>query len=291
MTTAHVIPKPNPFLTIRCHQSNPSPSLCGLCVGYEQQQWRTEQLANHIVSWLPEFALTPTEWATINHANAVDLIRRAAQTVYQTDKFSKRGEFGELFLHAAIRQVHDSIPAISKIYYKSAANDTVKGFDAVHVVGPPDGMELWIGEAKFYKDIDSAIRDVTNELQDHLATDYLRGEFLLIGNKIDDHLPHAPALKRLLAQETSLDEVFSRVCIPVLLTYDSNCVAAFDRCSSDYISAFEAEVAKHHQDFTSALASRSLPPEVRIHLFLMPLRDKANLVQVLDKKLKTWQEI
>jgi hypothetical protein len=291
MTPAQTLPKPAPFLTVRCHRTDLSPSLCGLCVGYERKTWRAEQLADHIVSWLPEFALTSTEIASLNHANAVELIRKAAQTVYQTDKFAKRGEFGELFLHAAIRQVHDSLPAISKIYYKSAVNDTVKGFDAVHVVGPPDDMELWLGEAKFYDDIGRAIRDVTKEIQDHLATDYLRSEFLLIGNKIDDGLPHSDALKRLLAQETSLDEVFSRACIPVLLTYDSDCVASYDQVCTQYISAFETEVTMHHATFNTALKNGDLPTEVRVHLFLLPLWQKAALVEILDRKLKTWQQI
>jgi hypothetical protein len=244
-----------------------------------------------MVKWLPEFALTPTEWASINHANAVELIRKAAQVVYQTDKFKKRGEFGELFLHAIIRQVHDSLPAISKIYYKSAANDTVKGFDAVHVVGPHDAMELWLGEAKFYNEIGRAIRDVSKELESHLMTDYLRGEFLLIGNKLDDCLPHTPALRRLLAQETSLDEVFTRACIPVLLTYDSDCVAAHTQATAQYADTFENELRGHYRSFVDAMAGKNVPGEVRIHLFLMPLGKKSELVKTLDRKLKTWQQL
>jgi hypothetical protein len=49
------------------------------------------------------------------------------------------------------------------------------------------------------------LQAVARELETHLTTNYLRGEFLLIGNKLDDRRPHAPALRRLLAQKTSLD--------------------------------------------------------------------------------------
>lgn len=291
MPTSASIPKPEPFFTLRCHDVGLSPTLCGLCVGYENGVWRHSQLADYIVKWLPEFALKPSEWASLNHANAVELIRKAAQIVYQTHKFKQRGEFGELFLHAVIRQVHDSLPAISKIYYKSAANDTVKGFDAVHVVGPHDSMELWLGEAKFYVDANAAIRDVTQELQDHLKTDYLRGEFILIGNKLDEHLPHTPVLKRLLAHETSLDEVFTRVCIPILLTYDSDCVSAHTFASTDYSSHFEKELRANYSKFVSVMAGKTVPKEVRIHLFLMPMHKKTDLVNALDRKLKTWQQL
>lgn len=285
------LPKPVPFLTVRCHDTASIPSLCGLCVGYEQGRWRASELADYIVKWLPEFALTASEWSGLNHANAIEMIRKAAQIIYQTDKFKRRGEFGELFLHAIIREVHDSLPAISKVYYKSATNDTVKGFDAVHVVGSPDAMELWLGEAKFYNEIGRAIRDVTKELEDHLKTDYLRGEFLLIGNKLDEQLPQTPALRQLLAQETSLDEVFTRACIPVLLTYDSDCVSSHTQVTTAYGSEFEAELKSNHDAFATAMAGKSVPKEVRIHLFLLPLQKKAELVKALDRKLKTWQQL
>src|SRR5438552_9569908 len=114
---------------------------------------------------LPEFCLTHSELTALNHETAVELLRQAAQRVYTTHRFENRGEFGELMLHVVLRQVFGTLPAISKIYYKDAANDTVKGFDAVHVVASSDAFELWLGEAKFYDDALAAIRDVAKELK------------------------------------------------------------------------------------------------------------------------------
>jgi Cap4 SAVED domain len=216
--------KPNAFLDIRVHDLSLTPSVTGLCVGYERGEWRASQFANHIIEWLPEFALKHSKLTDMHSGNAVQLLRNAAKRVYESEKFKNRGEFGELFLHAAIRQVFNSQPAISKIFYKSARNEPMKGFDAVHVVGPPGNLELWLGEAKFYTDIEDAINKVVTELRDHTETDYLRDEFLLIKGKIDPSWPHAQALEKLLEENTSLDEVFQRACIAVLLTYDSDCL-------------------------------------------------------------------
>ncbi len=163
--------QPNPFLEVRVHDVSDNPSVTGLCVGYELGQWRAAQFADHLMEWLPEFALTYSEIEGIHSGNMVALMREAAKKVYVTNKFANRGEFGELFLHAAIRRVFGSLPAISKIYYKSALNDTVKGFDAVHVVTDADGLQLWLGEAKFYDDIGRAIRDVVQELKIHTERD------------------------------------------------------------------------------------------------------------------------
>ena len=280
-------PRPDPFLTVRVHNVGVQPSLTGLCAGYERGEWRAKQLADHVMDWLPEFALTASECTTLGPQNATKLMRSAAKRVYDSEKFKNRGEFGELLLHAAIRQVFDSLPAVSKIYYKSANNDTVKGFDAVHVVGPPEDLELWLGEAKFYDDISRAMSDVVSELHKHLETDYLRDEFALIVNKIDPKWPHAAVLRKLLQPEISLDEVFTRVCIPVLLTYDSPCVAGHTSCDRAYAKAFEQEMRKHY----GAFCGRELPKEIRIHLFLLPLLQKRALVEVLDAKLKAWQQL
>ncbi len=278
---------PEPFWEVRVHQLKTTPSLSGLCVGYERGEWRAKQFAKHAMEWLPEFALKKSECQAMDSGNAIQLIRRAAKSVYDSSKFENRGEFGELFLHIAIRQIFHSLPAISKIYYKTANNETVKGFDAVHVVGSPDDLELWLGEAKFYTDFDHAVRDVVAELLKHTNTDYLRNEFSLIMNKIDEALPHAQILKKLLSPNTSLDEIFKRVCIPVLLTYDSACVANHAICNEAYIAAFTSEINANYQRF----ASKSLPQNVKIHLFLLPLHTKRKLIEKLDEQLKIWQRL
>lgn len=279
--------KPPSFLKVRVHDVAAKPSITGLCVGYEREDWRASQFASHIIEWLPEFALKHSELTGINSGNAVQMIRDAAKRVYQSKKFASRGEFGELFLHAAIREVFDSHPAISKIYYKTARNDTVKGFDAVHVVGPAGALELWLGEAKFYSDIGRAVRDVVKELASHTDVDYLRDEFLLIKGKIDPSWPHAKALEDLLAENMSLDEVFSSACIAVLLTYDSVCLSSHSKCDTAYEAAFAAEIRKHHAMF----AGRKLPKDVTIHLILLPLNTKQRLLSELDSKLRAWQTI
>jgi hypothetical protein len=284
-----LLPKPDPFLVVREHRIDVMPTLCGLCVGYESESWRAAQFADHLLDWLPEFALTATEFLTMNHANSRKFIRLAASAVYKSKKFQKRGEFGELLLHAVIRQVHDSLPAISKIFYKTTANDTVKGFDAVHVVGPPEDMELWLGEAKFYDNITRAINDVSKELKEHFQHDYLREEFSWIKGKIDQAWPQAAKLSTLLSPNTSLDEVFQRTCVPVLLTYNSDCIKNHKSCAVSYVEAFRQEIARHHLAFAKKVKTKGLPAEVRVHLFLIPLHEKKVLIAELDRVLKQCQ--
>jgi hypothetical protein len=278
---------PTPFLSVVVHRLDPLPGLVALCAGYELEEWRCNQLAEHMMRWLPEFCLNWNEAQSLDTGNCVELISKAARRVYQTEKFKNRGEFGELLLHIVLRQVFGTLPAISKIYYKDSSNDTVKGFDAVHVVATGDDLELWLGEAKFHEDINAAIRSVVGELEKHTERDYLRNEFVAIKNKIDDEWPHADKLKDLLHGNTSLDVVFSSACIPVLLTYDSSTVAKHKVDSDEYRREIEEEVLKHYASFIAS----GLKLKVKLHLFLLPLNTKQKLIRQLDEKLKIWQQI
>lgn len=276
---------PKNFLKERVHDLDIQPSLTGLCAGYELGIWRMEQLADHLLDWLPEFALTWEELNNLHSGNARQLVRRAARAVYDTDKYGRRGEFGELLLHIAVRQVFGSFPAISKIYYKDAANDTVKGFDCVHTVEANDTLELWLGEAKFYSSVSSAIRDACQSIEAHSDPVYLRSEFSAILNKLDPHAPIADRLRRLLEPETSLDDVFDRIVVPVMLTYDSPTISSFNKICEDYIAAFIKEIRRNHQKF----AGSNTLTDVRIHLFLLPLESKMQFQEKLHEKLISWQ--
>jgi hypothetical protein len=94
-------------------------------------------------------------------------------------------------------------------------------------------------------------------------------------------------LNTLLSENKSLDEIFARACIAVLLTYDSQCLTQHVKCDAKYAAAFEAEILRHYASF----AGKNLPKEVDIHLFLLPLNTKEELLKSLDGKLKALQNI
>lgn len=279
---------PEPFLEVKIHDLTANPPIAALCAGYEGGNWRATQLAEHVMEWLPEFCLNVQEVKNLNSSNAFKMIKKAARQVYQTDKYKNRGEFGEIFLHIALRQIYNSIPAISKIYFKDSVNGTVKGFDAVHVVKNNSKLELWLGEVKFYSDYSRAIRDVIDELIEHTKYDYLRNEKMLLLNKIDDNFSFYPELSKLLDTNTSLDEIFDCACIPILITYDSETLKKHSKKTECFDEELKSEVMKINQKMFNKLSKIELPP-VKIHFFLLPLQEKSILIDALDKELKDLQ--
>jgi hypothetical protein len=285
---------PDIFLNVIFHEIEEMGDNLALCAGFECGSWRNSQLADHIMEWLPEFALDYSELNEISHKNALRMTKKAAKIVYKTEKYGSRGEFGEILLHIAIRQIYKTIPAISKIYYKSSINETVKGFDAVHVVKKNDELELWIGETKFYENITRAIYDVSKEIVEHLETNYLKSEFILIRNKIDKNWPEADMLKKLLHENTSLDDIFKRVCIPILLTYDSDVVNKSKACNDEYKKNVKDELLSNYANLRGKLNSEynnkfSQDFPLVAHVILIPLKAKKELTAALDTRLKALQ--
>ena len=260
--------------------------LLGLNVGYECSAWRYEAFASFLFEWLVEFTTSFSDLRKLTHGNLVRMVSRAANTVYNTDKYRKRGEFGELLLHAILRELFDTEPAVSKLFYKSAINDTVKGFDAVHVRKNRFGdVELWLGEVKFYSSITEAIKSVTSEIADHLRAAKMHEEFMCVGKLVDENWEFAPYVKKLFDRNTSLDEVFRCVCIPVLLTYESSVVQDAREISNEFIKKLKVEFYKIQKDFKA----KAPATKVKIHLILLPIESKEKLVSTLNEKLTGWQ--
>ena len=112
------------------------------CAGFELGEWRSSQFAFHLAEWLPDYALIEEE-LRVNHANMLLKFNQAAIRVYTSEKYKKRGEAGEIALHAVCRDFFQTIPISPRVFYKSASNDLVKAFDMVHA------GSLWTGLSSF----------------------------------------------------------------------------------------------------------------------------------------------
>lgn len=286
---------PDTVLDVIVQEFDEAVSLLGVCAGHEDKKWRYDALSLDMLNWAADWVLTHEERTNLNVANAGALMAKAISRVYTSDKYKNRGEVGELLLHIVLRRFLNSEQAISRIYFKDAPNDTVKGFDAVHIVETggtgTNGteLELWLGEAKFYVDSSSAVRAVLAELQEHLDKQYLRTEFAAISSKIDPTWKHAATLRSLLSQRVSLDDVFERVVIPVFITFDSGVLAKHETSSADYRTEIADHMRAEWDAFSGKLIDKPLPREVRVQLILLPMNTKSDLLDAFDRRLKSWQ--
>lgn len=278
---------PSFSLDVRAQNDERLPTLLGLCAGYERGRWRASEFSRDLLRHLYQFIFPASEWGAVNSATGMDMLVEAAEALYSTPKYENRGEIGELMLFAILRANYGSLPIVSKLFFKTADNDTVKGFDAVHFVEGATGLELWLGEVKFYKNIVAAIRDVMKELHDHLEADYLRREFAWVGTKMVKGVSRYDEIAELLSKNTSLDKVFPTIHVPVLLTYESPTVSAHDIVDAEYEHEIRAELEKHSASFNAKCGI----DHIAIHLILVPMHTKADLLDNFDARLKALQAI
>src|SRR4051794_39467738 len=85
------------------------------CAGFELGKWRGSPLATHLIEWLPDYALAEEE-LSFHHGNAYVKLKQAAARVYRSRHHEKRGEAGEIALHAVCREFFDTIPIAPRVF-------------------------------------------------------------------------------------------------------------------------------------------------------------------------------
>ena len=197
--------KPARFLVNLLNKDHEALSSSVYCAGFELGEWRCSQFAFHLAEWLPDYALLEQE-LRFNHANSLLKLNQAAVRVYTSAKYEKRGEAGEIALHAVCRDHFGTIPISPRVFYKSASNDVVKAFDMVHArtpVGEP--VELWLGESKLWQNGQSAVADAIKSVRYHVDAGFLTNEKIILGPQVPRDTPRYEEISLLFHKSTSLD--------------------------------------------------------------------------------------
>ena len=257
-----------------------------LCAGYEANKWRCKQFAFHLAEWLPDYAL-PEEELQVNHANSLLKLHQAAIRVYTSPKYEKRGEAGEIALHAVCRDFFGTIPISPRVFYKSASNDPVKAFDMVHA-RLPEGkpVEIWLGESKLYQNGASAISEAIASITAHIDAGFLTNEKMLIGPQIPKSTPGYEEISALFKKGASLDLLLSSAVFAIGILCDSISAKQAKKRDERYIAGAVAEL----NSLAKSLADRGSTATLRFVLIYVPLAGKKELVEAFDAKLKALQQ-
>jgi hypothetical protein len=177
------------------------------------------------MDWIADYALKEDE-LLVHHGNMYVRLREAVARVYTSKNYERRGEIGEIILHAICRDYFDTIPFAPRVFYLTASNDVVKSFDMVHVrYAGEKAFELWLGEAKFYEDRHEAIQAGLASVSAHIERGFLNNEKLLLGPQVSKSIPLYQEIRDLLSVQTSLDSLFNTAVFPICIACDSKTTA------------------------------------------------------------------
>jgi len=259
-----------------------SPLRGAYCAGFECEVWRCLPFADHLMEWLADYALREEE-LRVSHVNMYVRLKEAAARIYSSDKYKKRGEVGEIILHAICRDFFGTIPFAPRVFYLTSSNDVVKSFDMVHVrYLDDDKFELWLGEAKFYENGDAAIKAAISSVETHIQQGFLNHEKLILGPQISPNIPRYHEIRELLSIQTSLDSLFDAAVFPICIACDSVAASSHTSLSDMYSGAVLEELSALQQ----RVPESGLAQKIRIILIYVPLASKDALAAAFDARLK-----
>lgn len=277
-------------------------SVVSIINDYEDNVWRYKKFNQYIWNNISQDALTKEERVSL--IDSPDTILERAASRLRIIQYKKTGEdektggeIAEILLYGIMRHYYNALPIVPKIFYKQNKNDYAKGADSVHiVVEDNDNFSLWLGEAKFYKNIENSDLDkIVTSVHETLSTEKIRKENSIITglsefDKYDIDESLKDNIKTLLNEETSIDKIKPILHIPIILLHECAITASTTEITADY----KTQIIAKHKERAESYFSKQLEKckdiakyaEIKFHLILFPVPNKENIVDRFIKRAK-----
>ena len=271
-----------------------------------------KEFINQTMRYLPEYAMG-YDLTRISQLEIVDYLREAAGGVIRLknierikeyiDKktpynqwgseiysyYNSKGIFSELILHFLLRDIKDTLPLISKIYFKDSVPMEAHGFDAIHV---KDNI-LWLGETKFYNSGKNGIKALISDLNAHFAYDYLNEQFVIISRALNHNNEMRDEWVKKITDCKRLKDIFEMIRIPLLCIYEDDITTSIinelnqgNLPESVYIS--HVTDMKSYFDRNNTYLNKN---NVEYVLLLLPVESKDRIVSSMLSKIFSMQNI
>ena len=252
------------------------------CPNFEGGSWRYKLLAQHLLDWIPDVALRPKEIEALQH-EPFKILAKSCRRLFDTEDPSARGELGEVILHAICRQEFGTAPFVARLFYKMRTNDSVTSVDSVHVFYNEEEkkLELWLGEAKLFSNVKKSRYQAYESVESLWDTEFLNEMKALIGPKVDIDAPYSEELLWIFADERSLDEIISRIVIPICISADFDPTKVATSRTADYIKEVEVELNSIRK-----YLEKKIPVKVKFAVVFIPMDCKEKLESEVNKVVR-----
>jgi hypothetical protein len=285
---------------------------------FEDGFWRQEKFNNFIWNSMSETCLTKSERERLINqprtllTEAVKNLRlidkseedKSEEDKEKTEKKPKElntegSELAEIFLYGIMKNFYNALPVVPKIFYKQNINDNAKGADSVHIVveGEND-FSLWFGESKFYNNIEDArLYEIVHSVKNSLETDKLKKENSIITGlkELEEFTKDNPDLRKKiidsLSTNNSIDNLKSKIHIPILILYECNLTQTTNDLSTEYkknLSDYHIKRAESYFKKQVSIVKDSVHmyEKIHFHIILFPVPSKIEIVQRFLSEVK-----
>lgn len=247
--------------------------------------YRQDELVGLIRDVVPYFSLTENELKELE----ISEINKRSFTRISDARRQAKGDYGELLLYLILSIFYDVPKFVTKARLRSTTREQIKGFDCAHFSVENGKVTLWLGEAKFHQTLSSAISSALHSLNEHITDkNRITSELKLLGGEIEINKSldkdNYYLLKSYVDGGKSLDSV--DIAIPVLLTYDSVCVA--ESCGNGAVNIneepFLSNIGIELQGHFNKIYEKKWPGDknIRLVFFLFPFENVAGLKEKIE---------
>jgi len=271
---------------------------------FEDKAWRYEKFRNFVWDNLAETSLSARERASLinqHHSILVQAAKNLRLIDEAKDDAGKGSELAEIVLYGIMKEHFKALPVVPKIFYKQNTSDYAKGADSVHIViENSTDFSIWFGEAKFYDSIENArLAKIIESVQNTLSTEKLKKENSIITNLSDIHdieIDEAVKTKILqtLAHQESIDDLKSKLHVPILLLYE----CAITKENQVFSAEYKKSIVDTHSERAKVFFKKQIETiasqitfyeSINFHLILFPVPDKELIVNTFIKNLKHYR--
>ncbi len=262
---------------------------------FEDGDWRFKKFQNFIWDNIVETALSYKERSALvnkSHSALTEAAKKLRLTDLSKDQNGQGSELAEIVLYGIMKHHYKALPIVPKIFYKQNPQDNAKGADSVHlIIEDETNFSVWFGEAKFYNSIeDDRLNSIVASVENSLLTEKLEKENSIITNVSDlkdylvDNEDMYTKIFELLSQGTSIDNLKSKLHIPILLLHECQITASAKELSGEY----KDEIIKYHKERAESYFTKQINKigksifkysEIHFHLILFPVPSKEPIVK------------
>jgi hypothetical protein len=276
-------------------------------------EWRIKELAESVINVVPEYVFANHMGGSILQTDIIEAVRESAKALYKVKEYDlmrrycihndqdalielhksgykNRGEFGELLLHLLLREYKDTIPLISKVYFKDSPGVPAHGFDAVHIT--PKQQILWLGESKLYGDAKGGLKALLQDLDEHFKKDYINDQFLIIKKNLENHsIPHRDEWVEKLSKCNKLSDQIKMINIPMLCVYPDDIYSKFPDTANSQAFAYHEKSIRELKKYFEDNNHHPLKGKLNVILFTFPIKDKMEFVTEVHNRLWHMQNL
>lgn len=266
--------------------------ILGLANDYEDSKWRTDLFCDKVMDYLSLCALSDEE-RTKCLVSPYSMTGRAVSRLNSCTENSRacnNGEIAEILLYGIMKYYFKAEESIPKIFYKQNSNNLVTGADSIHIVIKDGNFSFWLGEAKFYHNLNQAMNAAIQSVKNMLGRAKLDKEKSYISGIKDlrgsEKLsPYRDEIVNILSAASSVDRFRRKLHIPVLLIFSDEIVGKANELDEELRNKLKCKYIDDAKSFFEKLKigfdnEAELCRGVKFHLILFSVPD----VKAINKK-------